>query len=237
MRLTSSILVDAAGSRPLDRGSASLKQMTRSSIENPSVPLTDPDAWHDVFGGGPSDAGVVVNRQTALTYATFWRGLNLISGAVAKLPFYVKKYRHDGGWEKYKKHPSYRLLLRKPNQFMIALVLRRTMQYHALIRGNGYAYINRLGSGAPDPDNGLLLLDPEETYPVVANRRLWYVTSVGTAQRKLPPEDVFHLKGMGFDGLCGHDVLQIGRQSLGMGLAARKFVRGSSVAAPRRRAC
>jgi hypothetical protein len=44
-------------------------------------------------------------------------------------------------------------------------------------------------------------LDPDSTIPVRENGIVRYVIHVGNEQRKLEAENVFHLKGLGFDGL------------------------------------
>ncbi len=112
------------------------------SYENPSNPLVPPDNWWEGGFGGYSDAGVSVTRRTALTYAAVWRGVHLISGDVGKLPLCVYKSVGEGK-EKDFRHKAYKLLRRKPNSEMTALVFKRTLQAHVDLQGNGYAWIER----------------------------------------------------------------------------------------------
>lgn len=192
----------------------------RASLENPSVSLSDPDAWEEAFGGGLTDAGVPVNDQTLMGQPAFWRGVNLLAAGVAKLPLDVYERLGENGKRRAVDHPAYRLLRRKPNRNMTAGVFRRTLQYHALLRGNGYAAIFRDGAGLPVE---LLILDPCETWPVQARGALWYRTKAGTLERTLAAEDVLHVRGLSFDGLVGHAVLDVLADALGLGMAARKF--------------
>lgn len=191
----------------------------RASIENPVVDLNNPDHWEEYFGASPSKSGVRVNRKSALGYAAFWRGVNLISRDMGKLPLVLYKRKGEGK-EKDTKHPAFRLLRRKPNSEMTAFVFRQTLMGHALIEGNGYAYIFRKGSGDPTE---LIPLDPTVTYPVREGGKLWYVTTVRMEQRKLNPADVLHIKGLSFDGLIGYSVLEVARESLGLGVALRDY--------------
>src|SRR5262245_52331582 len=203
-----------------------LVRIASRSLENPRISLNDPNAWEDL-GATSSDSGVRVNERTALGYAAWWRGINLVSRDVGKLPLNV--YKRDGkGKVKDIEHPAYRLLRWKPNPYMTSITFKQILMGHVLMRGNGYGYIFRRGDGSPE---AILPLMPDRTYPVRENGRLWYVTTITLSsgqgapleQRKLSPEDVLHIKGLGYDGLEGYDVLTYARDSLGLGLAARKF--------------
>jgi HK97 family phage portal protein len=189
----------------------------KRSIENPSTPLSAADDWlYDALGAVRASSGVNVNRETALTYAAWWRGVNLISGDVAKLPVHV--YRSQGGI-KYPdtEHPAYFLLRRSPNRDMSAFHFRRVMMSHKLSEGNAYAYIDRDGAGRPIE---LIPLAPHRTYPVRANGHLSYVTELITGEpRKIPAENMLHYKGLSFDGLVGYNVIRKARESLGLGMA------------------
>lgn len=204
----------------------------RASLENPSTPLSNPDEWlYEALGARKSASGVRVNRETALTYAAVWRGTNLISRDVGKLPLVIYK-RQGEGKARAPEHAAYNLLRRKPNQYMTAFVFRQTLQAHVLLRGNGYAYIFRRGDGTPLE---LLPLNPDSTYPVRENGVLMYITEISlTVQgqtggapvvqlRKLPAADVLHIKGLSFDGLIGYDVITKARESLGLGIAMEEF--------------
>jgi HK97 family phage portal protein len=198
----------------------------RSSIENPSVPLssvdTDSPLWDAMTGGATASSGVSVNVRSGLTYSAVWRGVNLISQAIAKTPLQV--FRNvDGGKELDRTHPAYKLLKRKPSQYYTSLVFKQTLVAHALFtgRGNGYARIVRDGAGRPVE---LLIMDPSRTYPVRYGGVLWYMNETdGAGLRKLRPEDVIHIKGFGYDGLVGYDIVTYMRETLGLGLAIRKF--------------
>jgi HK97 family phage portal protein len=191
----------------------------RRSLENPSTPLSDPDEWLvEAWGGGKASSGVAVNAKSALTYSPVWRATCLISGYVAKIPLIV--YRREGdGKERDTMHPAYRLLKHKANTNQTFFQFRLAQQARALLRGNAYAYIFRDGNASPLE---LVPLDPTNTYPVVENTRLLYVTKVGEEQRKLLAENVLHIRGLG-DDLAGHSVIGYARESFGLGMAAQKY--------------
>jgi HK97 family phage portal protein len=190
------------------------------SLENPSTPLSDPDDWlYDALGGTPSDSGVRVTTETALTYSPFWRGVNLISRDVAKLGLHVYK-RVGNGKERATDHPAYKLLRYKPNAEMTAFHFKQTLTAHAICETGGYAYIFRRGDATPEE---IIQLDPRKTYPVRQNGRLLYVTEVGGELRKLLAQDVLHIKGLSPDGITGYRMIGKAKNSLGLGMAAESY--------------
>lgn len=190
------------------------------SVENPNVPLSavfDED-WDGM--GISTGSGIRISRRRALGYSAVWRATNLISNSLAKLPLRV--YRSQGqGKTPDPSHPAYQLLRRKPNDYMTAVDFKRTLQHHAILRGNGYAYIRRNADARPLE---LLPLNPDRVTPVRANGILWYVVqlAVGTMS-KVRAADILHIRGLGFDGLVGYDVISYCRESLGKAIAARDY--------------
>ena len=194
-----------------------------NSIENPRLPLNDPDVWEAYGLLDPSDsgAGVRVTERRALGYPPWWRGINLISASVARLPLQVWERTGEHEQRKATTHPSYKLLRRKPSSTLTAFQFKRTLQMHALVHGNGYAAIIR------DRTTGealeLLILNPKTTIPVMVAGELWYAVEAGDYKRRLRAEDVLHIRGMGFDGLVGYAVLDVMAGALSLGMAAREF--------------
>lgn len=186
---------------------------------NPSFDINSPEAWDALAAGSPTSSGEKMSREKALTHAPWFRGINLVSNSVAKLHLQVYRNTPEGKVLD-PSHPAWRLLRRKPNEMMTAFQFKKTLVAHALQEGNGYAYIFRNNDGSPD---NLVLLDPTTTMPARVNGVLWYVTTVEKEQRKLPAEDVLHIRGLSFDGLTGYSVWDKARESLGLGMAAKKF--------------
>jgi HK97 family phage portal protein len=196
--------------------------LLRSSLENPSTSLSDPDDWaFDAFGASPATSGVRLSAETALELAPVWRGVNLISRDVAKLPLYVYRRLEERGRLRAIEHPAFQLLRHKPNADMTSFVFRQTLQAHALLEGNGLAWIERKPNGLPQE---LVPLTPGKAWPIRANGRLWYVVEVGGGEmRRLLPENVLHIKGLGFDGLSGYPMWAKAKNSFGLAMAAEQF--------------
>lgn len=188
----------------------SLIRPGRSSMENPSHPL---DPWVESIAEAST-------ADSALKIAAVWRAAGLIARTVAKLP--VGVYRDlEPGSELDVWHAGNWLIRHRPNEHMTPYLFKELLQLHALLEGNGYAYIQRDGSGRPLE---LLPLDPRRTVPVRENKRLWYVHTLTSGEsRKLAAEDVLHIRGMGFDGLMGYRVLEVAAQSLGLASAMQVY--------------
>ncbi len=192
-------------------------------------PLTNAaDAFWSAVGAEKSTSGVRVNRKNALTYGPYYRGVSLICGYGAKTPLLFYKETKKGK-QRAREDRRYHLLRYEVSRDppMASLIWKQRMFLHALQIGNGYSYISRTGPGKVDADE-FILLPPESTYPITANGRLWYVTEFtdmegNFIQRKLPADDVIHLKGLGFDGHTGHNLIQVMRESLGLGMASKEF--------------
>lgn len=203
-----------------------LDRVTRS-LERPSVPLSSgADELYEAFGAGRTNAGVTVNRATALRHPALWRGVNLISRDVGKLPLVV--YQRDGGGKiRATSHAAHRLLDRKPNPWMTPSIFKQTLTAHALLQGGGFAFINRREDATPVE---LLPLLPDRTYPIRENGQLIYVTAIGGTMedptstiRRLLPENVLHIKGLGYDGLTGYSLIDLGADTIGHGMAMERF--------------
>jgi len=199
----------------------------RNSYTVAARSLRDSDPELDaLLGGAEVAAGVRVNTRTALGYPAFFRGVKLVSDTVAKLPLYVRQLEEDGGSPIDKTHPAYRLINRKPNDFMTASVLQRTLTLHAQMHGNGYAYITRDGRGDPIE---LTILDSQSTYPVKwiqkdsEKMEVWYVSTVGNEIIRIPAQDILHIRHLSLDGLIGLSVIDLMRESIGLGIAVKQF--------------
>lgn len=203
------------------------------SAENPAVPLSSIAEGDGVYealtGGGDGGSGVRVNHKRALGHSAIWRGVSLIAGSVGRHDFRVYRYVEGGGLVEDSQHQAARVM-RRPTASMTRFTFRQTLQAHALLHGNGYAYIFRDGFGRPLE---LLILDPSRTWPVVVNGETWYLSQVNRpvpGKRrsaadfvKLKGCDTLHIKGLGFDGLVGYDVVKVLRESIGGALAARDY--------------
>lgn len=200
-----------------------LKQLIglRANIQNPSVPLSASNIAEYIGMSNLSTSGVNITRKSVLGYPAVIRAVNLISDAIATAPLHVFRQLPSGGKERDPEHPAYMLLRRKPGPFYTDFTFKKTMQSHALLHGSAYARIHR------EPETGnpyaLEILDPEETYPLLVDGRLSYVTRIDGRELRLQPDSVLHVKGLGYEGITAYSLLDVLRDAFGLGLAAQRF--------------
>jgi HK97 family phage portal protein len=189
-------------------------------FSNPAVPLWTPGAFN-YLGSPRSTSGVAVDRTTVLSYPAVWRALNLISHKIARLPLQVYKRNKKGGREVDLLHPAQWLLYNRPSSLYTPFTFKSTLIQHALLHGNGFAWILRDDMGRPEE---LVILNPETTGVAMDNGQLYYFVRMGQLEtKKILPENVLHVKGMGHDGIVGYSVLDHLRESFGLGLAAQRY--------------
>lgn len=168
-----------------------------------------------------SSTGAVISEDRANTVAAWFAGVRKISQDVAKAPLHV--YRREGRiTTKAEDDPLYRLLHDAPNPDMTSMVFRETLQAHAISWGNGYAEkeLDRAGRTV-----ALWPLLPDRMEPRwEGGRRVYYYTATpGAAPIRLPAERVFHLPGIGFDGLQGYSILRLARETLAAAINLRDY--------------
>lgn len=170
-----------------------------------------------------TDAGVPIDHDNAMCVSAVWACVRVIAQTIGVLSMHAYQSKPNGGKTRRTDLRIDQMMRRNPNAYMTAMTLRETMTAHVLTWGNAYAEIERDLAGRPI---AMWILLPDRTYPILANDgSLWYETSNarGGERYVLPAADVFHLKGFGFDGLVGYDVIAYAARSIGAATAAETF--------------
>ena len=191
-----------------------------SGIEK-RVSLANPDAWlTTVLGGAQTDSGVLVDEDKALTLAAVWACHRVLAETLASLPLPVYRRLTPRGKERFPQHDLYEVLHDQPNREMTSFAFRETLMHHLVGWGNAYAEIEYDRAGRVI---GLWPLLPDRTWPVRKNKVLSFMTRVNNRDIKLSADRVFHIHGLGFNGMVGYSPIAMHRESIGLGLAAQTF--------------
>lgn len=176
---------------------------------------------------GPTSAGKIVDERTSLTQTAVYACVRILSESIGSIPLHVYSYKEDGGKEKDRNHPLYRLLHDEPNKEMTSFIFRETMMCHLLLWGNAYAQIVRNGR------NQVIALYPLQPSKVEVNRNsageLEYIyqkdrDEYGRSEKiRLRKEEVLHIPGLGFDGLVGYSPIAMAKNAIGMALATEEY--------------
>lgn len=235
-----------------------LIQEFRSSLENPQTPLSYPQEWLlDIFNGGRTDSGIRVSEMTALQVSTVYACIEIKAGVIGFLDLPILERTLDGknraAHRVAYEHSLYELLEHQPNPEMTSFTLRKTVQAHRMLWGNGYIELQRDRSGnvvalwprnpsliKPKRATGIITTTTLDGITVTVNPGdLIYVTTEGIETESVDPEnpsprgqgadrvilpcDLLHMPGLALDGRLGQSVVWLARQAVGMALATEKF--------------
>lgn len=146
----------------------------------------------------------------ALSEATYFACLKVLSESLGKLPLKLQQFTPDKGIRIAREHRYYRMLNERPNRHMSASTFWGTMELCRLHYGNAYAWID-----SRDPDRPQLWpIDPRTVqvwYDDACELRdapdVYYLVSTKTGRIVLNSEEVLHFKShQTLDGLVGVSV-------------------------------
>lgn len=181
------------------------------SVESPARPLTDASLI-EALGGMPTASGVTVNEKNAVKIGAVFRAVSLISGSVAGLPLHVHRY---GSFEKIDN-----TLLTEPSPSYTDFEFWELVTLYLLLWGNSYSEkiytpLGRLAALEPIAPWRVKVERTDRTEANPQGRLFWI-----DGDKKRTPNEIFHIPGMGYDGLVGLSVVQCAKQSLGVAMAA-----------------
>lgn len=203
---------------------------TRASLENPSVPLSDVNAWRTLMGEWHGVAGVVVTHETALEVPAVWCAVNFIANTIASLPLQVFKKSGDGR-DTVESDPLYGILHDAPNEELTSFAWRKGMMVNTLLRGRGVSFIERNKAGRV---MNIWPLDTEKLTIERKNGRKLYHYDDGGRKVTYAANEVIDLTFMlKSDGVSHVDPISKLRGAVGLALAldeyARKFFSNGGV--------
>lgn len=174
------------------------------------------------FGGGASASGIIVNPQTALQSAAVYSCVQVLAQSIAMLPVNLYQKLGDGSKKIAAEHPIFGLLHDQPNSYQTSIEFWEMMVASLCLRGNAYAYINRLASGKIVE---LLPLHPDMVrVEMAADFTVRYQVTLPNGQfREYKTGELFHIRGLTLNGWLGISPIAYAREAIGLALATEKF--------------
>ncbi|CAG9172420.1 phage portal protein [Cupriavidus respiraculi] len=169
------------------------------------------------IGGKRTQAGVRITAENAPTIPIVWACLKILSESVAGLP--LKLYEGTGRDKAPSKNARFTRLLRKPNPFMTRLNFLKAAVMNMALRGNGYALIERNGSGDPI---GLVPV-ATDCVDVETEEDLLYWVTLGNDRFPVSPENMLHFKLFSCDGIIGMSPVEYQAESMGLAKAGQDW--------------
>ena len=179
------------------------------------------DFWFEPVGNR-SSTGMRVTPDAALRLTAVWACVRILSETLASMPFCMYRNKPNGGKEFVTDHPIARLFNKAPNSFQTPFEWRELLQAHLTLRGNAY---NRIITDRKGEIVELQPMHPDRTkierldsgsyrYQFLQPDGTWLALNRG---------EVWHLRGLSFDGLTGMSPIELARDAVGMGLSAQEY--------------
>lgn len=189
----------------------------RKSANNP---VNSHELFALLMGGRTSKAGASVTLDSAMQVTALLGGARVIAEGLAQVPF--KLFRDEGRNKlPQREHPTYRVLHRRPNDWMTSFELREMLGYHCVLAGQFVAFKNRNSRGQ------VIELIPFLPGTVkVVQREDWSleytVTASNGSRQTFPQEAIWHVRGPSWNGVIGMDVLKHAREAIGLAISAEE---------------
>jgi len=168
--------------------------------------------------GASSSAGVGVSPDSAMRYVTVWACVRLLAESIAQMPVHLYRKLPDGSKERITDIVLADIIGTRPNSWQTSFEYFEFLVTALSLRGNHYAYINRLGSGAVAE---LIPLLPQAVTVVRNGYDLSYrVRFEDGGIDTLPQEKIHHVRGLTLDGFTGVSPITYQRNAIGLGMAA-----------------
>lgn len=187
-----------------------------------TVPLTSSTI---LTAMGLDPKGTAVNFNTAIGVPAAYRAASLLTAQVASTPKYVEDKKTGKRVEDHE-------LIFDPHPMMDEFNFWELVENHLLFAGNFYAII----TGTKGSVKKLTPLHPQAVEPKAVvkktgsgqGRRVeWvdtvYVVDLGGQKVGIPADEIFHIPGMGFDGLNGISVIQACKRTFEMAINSDEF--------------
>lgn len=169
-----------------------------------------------------TNSGVIVDVDTALKVTAAYAAVNVISGAIATIPFNLYQKMDNGGRVKLTDNPLHRLLNYEWNEYLTAFRGWRILMVNALLTEAGYIEIVRR--------NGI----PYELYPIptkFVTKKINYRTLKPEYEvridnlepRTIKANNMIEIPGLASTGYTAYDPVNLLAEALGLSKAAENF--------------
>lgn len=172
--------------------------------------------------------GVHDVNGSALSEATYYACLKVLSESIGKLPLRLMQTTSDRGVVPARNHRYFRMLSERPNRFMSASVFWTYIEYCRNHHGNAYALIDTSNPAQPqlwplDPKCMRVWYDNAKKLDTVAD--VYYVYNTPQGPITFGSEDVLHFKShQTVDGLVGVSVREQLASTIQGNVKAQKLV-------------
>ena len=188
-----------------------------SQVAPLEIKMTSAELLEEVYGGWESTAGIPITWRQAAQLSAVMACVRVIGNGIAQVPFVL--FKRDGRQNtRAVENSLYTLIHDAPNDYMTSFDFRFTMGMHLILTNNFFAWVNRVGGRVIE----ILPLNN-----VQVQRDGWgvkyLVTGKDGKQKTLPPDEIWHVRSMAWDGVMGLDAIKLARNVFGLTLATETY--------------
>lgn len=171
--------------------------------------------------------GLAGTKEKALSEATYFACLKVLSESVGKLPLKLLQHKDNNGVITARGHPFYKVLHNRPNPYMTSTAFWSTIEQNRNHYGNAYALIKGAGSKM-----SLWILPSEEVEiwydddTILSDvPDIYYIYSHGGKMYQFSSEQILHFKTSNtFDGIKGIAVREQLKMTINGNIKAQKML-------------
>lgn len=171
--------------------------------------------------------GLAGTKEKALSEATYFACLKVLSESVGKLPLKLLQHKDNNGVITARGHPFYKVLHNRPNPYMTSTAFWSTIEQNRNHYGNAYALIKGAGSKM-----SLWILPSEEVEIWYDDNTIlsdvpdiYYIYSHGGKMYQFSSEQILHFKTSNtFDGIKGIAVREQLKMTIDGNIKAQKML-------------
>ena len=165
--------------------------------------------------------------QSALSEATYFACMKVLSESVGKLPLKLLRYNEKNGVDTIRSHALYKIVHDRPNPYMTSTTFWSTVEYNRNHYGNAYVWIQGAGENTklwilPSTDVEVWYDDAK----ILADQPdLYYLYSGGGKLYRLGSEEILHFKSSNtLDGVIGVSVQDQLKMTIGGAIKSQKML-------------
>ena len=165
--------------------------------------------------------------QSALSEATYFACMKVLSESVGKLPLKLLRYNEKNGVDTIRSHALYKIVHDRPNPYMTSTTFWSTVEYNRNHYGNAYVWIQGAGENTklwilPSTDVEVWYDDAK----ILADQPdIYYLYSGAGKVYRFGSEEILHFKTSNtFDGIVGKSVRSQLKESVNGAIKSQKMV-------------
>ena len=171
--------------------------------------------------GMRSSSGLRISSSASMRLSAVYACVRVLAESFAILPFRLYTLNPDGSRKPITDHWLLRLMAR-PNQYQNGFEWREMLMGHLALRGNCF---NQIVPGPGMEIAQLIPLHPDRVKVIqsTSGDYKYQVQQLDGSYLTLMRGEVWHIRGLSSDGVCGISPLEMAADVIGQGLAAQSF--------------